>query len=118
MFGDILSDLAAGLVGGMGLAPSADLGDESGLFQPAHGTAPDIAGRGVANPIAMILSSAMMLEWLAHPQCTRAAARIQQAVASVLANPSQRTPDLSGTLTTRAMGDAVLQALVSITNGK
>lgn len=65
MFGDILSDLAAGLIGGMGMAPSADLGDHHGLFQPAHGTAPDIAGQGKANPSAMILSSAMMLDWLA-----------------------------------------------------
>lgn len=65
MFGDILSDLIAALVGGMGMAPSADLGDKHGLFQPAHGTAPDIAGQGKANPTAMILSAAMMLEWLA-----------------------------------------------------
>lgn len=66
MFGDILSDLIAALVGGMGMAPSADLGDKHGLFQPAHGTAPDIAGQGKANPTAMLLSTAMMLEWLGH----------------------------------------------------
>lgn len=66
MFGDILSDLIASLVGGMGMAPSADIGDRWALFQPAHGTAPDIAGRGLANPTAMILSAAMMLDWLAH----------------------------------------------------
>lgn len=64
MFGDILSDLIAGLVGGMGMAPSGDIGDTHALFQPAHGTAPDIAGRGIANPTAMILSAAMMLDWL------------------------------------------------------
>ncbi len=64
MFGDILSDEAAGLVGGMGMAPSADIGDEHGLFQPCHGSAPDIAGQGKANPTAMILSAAMMLDWL------------------------------------------------------
>ena len=64
MFGDILSDLAAGLIGGMGMAPSADIGDRHAVFQPAHGTAPDIAGKGIANPIAAILSAAMMLDWL------------------------------------------------------
>src|SRR5204863_44627 len=67
MFGDILSDLAAGLVGGMGMAPSGDIGDECAVFQPSHGTAPDIAGKGIANPIATILSAALMLEWLEHP---------------------------------------------------
>jgi 3-isopropylmalate dehydrogenase len=65
MFGDILSDLAAALVGGLGVAPSADIGDDHAVFQPCHGTAPDIAGQGIANPIATILSAAMMLEWLA-----------------------------------------------------
>jgi 3-isopropylmalate dehydrogenase len=64
MFGDILSDLGAGLVGGMGFSPSADIGDDHAVFQPAHGTAPDIAGQGIANPTAMILSAAMMLDWL------------------------------------------------------
>jgi 3-isopropylmalate dehydrogenase len=72
-FGDILSDLGAALIGGMGMAPSGDIGDEHGLFQPAHGTAPDIAGKGLANPTAMILSAAMMLDWLGErhrvPQC-------------------------------------------------
>ena len=66
MFGDILSDLSAGLVGGMGMAPSGDVGDGHALFQPAHGTAPDIAGQGKANPCAMFLSAAMMLDWLAE----------------------------------------------------
>ena len=65
MYGDILSDLGAGLIGGMGMAPSADVGESMAVFQPSHGTAPDIAGNGVANPIAMILSGALMLEWLA-----------------------------------------------------
>jgi 3-isopropylmalate dehydrogenase len=64
MFGDILSDLGAGLIGGMGFAPSGDIGDEHALFQPCHGTAPDIAGKGIANPAAMVLSAAMMLDWL------------------------------------------------------
>ncbi len=64
MFGDILSDLGAALMGGLGYAPSADIGEEHAVFQPCHGTAPDIAGKGLANPTAMILSAAMMLEWL------------------------------------------------------
>ena len=65
MFGDILSDLTAGLIGGMGMAPSADIGDTHAVFQPCHGTAPDIMGQGKANPTAMILSAALMLDWLA-----------------------------------------------------
>ena len=64
MFGDIISDLAAATVGGMGMAPSADVGDRCGLFQPSHGTGPDIAGQGIANPLAQILSAGMMLTWL------------------------------------------------------
>src|SRR5262245_52579286 len=111
MFGDILSDLAAGIVGGMGLAPSADIGKRAAVFQPAHGTAPDIAGRGIANPIAMILSAAMMLHWLDHPSTIKAARRIEQAVAAVLSDPALRTPDLGGRLTTQQMTDAVLQRL-------
>lgn len=111
MFGDILSDLAAALVGGMGLAPSADIGDHSAVFQPAHGTAPDIAGRGIANPTAMILSAALMLDWLEYPDCSHAADQIRRAVATVLANPTLRTPDLGGRLTTRAVADAIVAAL-------
>ena len=65
MYGDILSDMGAGLIGGLGMAPSGDIGDAHGLFQPVHGTAPDIAGQGKANPCAMFLSAAMMLDWLA-----------------------------------------------------
>src|SRR6187401_1612340 len=84
MFGDILSDLTAGLIGGMGMAPSADIGDSHAVFQPCHGTAPDIMGQGKANPTAMILSTAMMLDWLAdrhdHPPASDAALRIERAV--------------------------------------
>jgi 3-isopropylmalate dehydrogenase len=111
MFGDILSDLAAGIIGGMGLAPSADLGERCGVFQPSHGTAPDIAGRGIANPIAMILSAAMMLEWLARPATIQAAASIRSAVAAVLADPVQRTPDQGGKLSTSEMATAVIDRL-------
>ncbi len=84
MFGDILSDLAAGLIGGLGIAPSADIGDKHAVFQPCHGTAPDIMGQGKANPTAMILSAAMMLDWLADrhdlPPAAEAAMRIERAV--------------------------------------
>ena len=88
MFGDILSDLGAGLIGGMGMAPSGDIGDEHGLFQPAHGTAPDIAGQGKANPSAMFLSAAMMLDWLAErhaePRLDLRARRIEHALEAAL----------------------------------
>jgi 3-isopropylmalate dehydrogenase len=111
MFGDILSDLAAGLIGGMGMAPSADLGDNCGIFQPSHGTAPDIAGQGIANPIAMILSVALMLEWLDDPACHRGAAIVRSAVEQVLADPTNRTADLGGSLTTAQLGDRIVQGI-------
>jgi 3-isopropylmalate dehydrogenase len=111
LLGDILSDLAAGLVGGMGMAPSADIGDEHAVFQPAHGTAPDIAGKGIANPIAAILSAAMMLDWLGrrhqHAGAVKAATRIEQAVATVLGEGTVRPVDQGGTATTSAIGDAI-----------
>jgi 3-isopropylmalate dehydrogenase len=108
MFGDILSDLSASLVGGMGMAPSADIGDQHAVFQPAHGSAPDIAGKGIANPVAMILSVAMMLDWLGF---AAAAKRIEQAVERVFADPANRTADMGGKLSTDAMGDKILGAL-------
>jgi 3-isopropylmalate dehydrogenase len=111
MFGDILSDLGAGLIGGMGMAPSADLGDEFAVFQPSHGSAPAIAGRGIANPIATILSVAMLLEWIEHPETIRGARLIERAVERVLANPAHRTADLGGKIATTEMGDLVCQAL-------
>jgi 3-isopropylmalate dehydrogenase len=108
MFGDILSDLAAGLVGGMGVAPSADIGDRYAVFQPAHGSAPDIAGQGKANPIATILSVQMMLEWLGVPE---GATLIGNAVEAVLRDATQRTGDLGGTLSTAALGDFVARQI-------
>ena len=120
MFGDILSDLAAGLVGGMGMAPSADIGEEYAVFQPAHGSAPDIAGKGVANPVATILSVAMMLEWFAErnrdAEASRAGAgMIRAAVGTVLADPSARTrdmgPDLRTHLNTQQMTRLIISAL-------
>jgi 3-isopropylmalate dehydrogenase len=84
MFADILSDLGGGLVGGMGMAPCAELGDDHGLFQPAHGSAPDIAGQGKANPTATVLCAAMMLDWLGErhdlPKLNEAAAILDTAV--------------------------------------
>jgi 3-isopropylmalate dehydrogenase len=111
MFGDILSDLAAALVGGMGMAPSADLGDQCAVFQPAHGSAPDIAGRGIANPIATVLSVAMMFEWLDHPETVRGAGLIRRAVERVLADPENRTADLGGTLGTTQLAARIIDAL-------
>jgi 3-isopropylmalate dehydrogenase len=118
MFGDILSDLAAGLIGGMGMAPSADIGDRHGVFQPAHGTAPDIAGKGIANPIAAILSAAMMLDWLGrrkeNPALCEAAEQIDTAVAQVLAGGKTLPVDQGGHATTSEIGDAVVRALSCI----
>lgn len=114
IFGDILSEIAAGLVGGLGIAPSADVSLTHGVFQPSHGSAPDIAGQGVANPTAMILSAAMMLEWLGErhddERCAQAAQAIQNAVESALAS-GIRTRDLGGTAGTQDLLDAVITAL-------
>jgi 3-isopropylmalate dehydrogenase len=114
-FGDILSDLGAGLAGGLGLAPSAEIGERHALFQPSHGTAPQLAGKDVANPLAMILSSMMMLEWLGEKHgdqgASAVARRIEDAVARVLADGSTLTPDLGGRGGTRSVGEAVCQAM-------
>lgn len=115
MFGDILSDLGPGLIGGLGLAPSADLGDRHAVFQPTHGTAPDIAGRGLANPLATILSAAMLLDWLgetrAAPSLTAAATLIHRAVEAGLAEGDLRGVDLGGQLSTSQIGDRVRDRL-------
>jgi 3-isopropylmalate dehydrogenase len=115
MFGDILSDLGAATVGGLGMAPSGDIGDRYALFQPSHGTAPDIAGKSIANPIATILSAAMMCRWLAvqhkDPVAARTADRIEVAVAKALTDPRARTRDIGGTASTREAADAVIRAL-------
>jgi 3-isopropylmalate dehydrogenase len=114
MFGDILSDLAAGLIGGMGFAPSADLGEAHAVFQPSHGTAPDIAGQGKANPTATILSAAMMLDWLAMREggsrMAEAAEEIRRAVDSAFKG-GLRTADVGGTAGTAEATRAVLEAL-------
>jgi 3-isopropylmalate dehydrogenase len=114
MFGDILSDLTAGLIGGMGMAPSADIGDRHAVFQPCHGTAPDIMGQGLANPTAMILSAAMMLDWLAdrhdHPPAAGAPRRIERAVDAAFAG-GLKPCEFGGRDGTAAVGRAVLRAL-------
>ena len=111
MFGDILSDEAAGLVGGMGMAPSADIGDAHGLFQPCHGSAPDIAGQGKANPTAMILSAAMMLDWLGErhddPRLVAAARRIESAIDAAFASGRLLPIELGGRDGTAAIASAV-----------
>jgi len=105
--GDVLSDLAAGLVGGLGLLPSANVGHENALFEPVHGTAPDIAGEGVANPTAAILSAAMLVEYLGY---TEEGAAIRSAVESVLAD-GPRTGDLGGDAATEAVTAAIVDRL-------
>jgi len=97
LFGDILSDEAAGLVGGLGIAPSANLGDQGALFEPVHGSAPDIAGQGIANPVAAILAVAMLLDYIGDE--TRATT-VRNAVHTAL-HTGPRTPDLGGTASTR-----------------
>lgn len=108
MFGDILSDLAAGLIGGMGMAPSGDIGPKYAVFQPSHGSAPDIAGKGIANPVATILCAAMMLDWLGDAASAR---RIETAVTKVFADPGNRTRDMGGSLNTQEMGSLIADAL-------
>jgi isocitrate dehydrogenase (NAD+) len=107
LYGDIVSDLAAGLTGGLGLASGANLGWEYALFEPVHGSAPDIAGKGLADPVAMIFSAAMLLRHVAE----RAAAdAVERAVVGVLAEGAHLTPDLGGTATTMEMAGAIADA--------
>ncbi|MFG0286835.1 MAG: isocitrate/isopropylmalate dehydrogenase family protein [Rhodopirellula sp. JB044] len=114
-FGDILSDLGAGLVGGLGLGPSGEIGENHGLFQPSHGTAPQIAGKNLANPMATMLSAAMMLDWLGDqhndPVAIDAAARLETAVAKVLEAGEVRTRDIGGTSSTSDVATAVADAI-------
>jgi isocitrate dehydrogenase (NAD+) len=104
LYGDIVSDLSAGLVGGLGVAPGANLGWEYAVFEPVHGSAPDIAGRGVANPVAIILSAAMMLRHLAEDA---AAERVEGAVAELLRDGDTLTPDMGGTARTLDVAEAI-----------
>jgi isocitrate dehydrogenase (NAD+) len=108
LYGDIISDLAAGLVGGLGVAPGANIGPECAMFEAVHGTAPDIAGKDIANPMAMILSAVLMLRHMAEAE---AADRIDAALTAVLAQKRAITRDLGGTAGTRAFVDAVVRKL-------
>ena len=108
LYGDIISDLCAGLVGGLGLAAGANLGWEYAVFEPVHGSAPDIAGGGVANPIAMILSGAMLLR---HLHEIAAATAVERAVDRVLERGEARTPDLGGTSSTDDVSAAIVEEL-------
>jgi isocitrate dehydrogenase (NAD+) len=110
LYGDILSDLCAGLVGGLGLVPGANIGWEYAVFEPVHGSAPDIAGTKVANPIAMILSGAMLLRHLGE---MTGASAVEAAVDAVLSGGSVRTPDLGGSSSTTEVTDAIVRALAA-----
>jgi isocitrate dehydrogenase (NAD+) len=104
MFGDILSDEVSGLVGGLGLAPGANIGTHASIFEAVHGSAPDIAGKGIANPAAQMLAAAMMLDHLGELE---RGARIRSAIEKTIVEDQVRTPDLGGKASTRAFGDAV-----------
>jgi isocitrate dehydrogenase (NAD+) len=108
LFGDILSDLCAGLVGGLGLAPGANIGATLGIFEAVHGSAPDIAGKGIANPTALVLAAAMMLDYL---EMTDQASRIRRAVRAVIGEGTCVTADLGGSASTTAYTDALLKRL-------
>jgi methanogen homoisocitrate dehydrogenase len=109
LFGDILSDESAGLVGGLGLAPSGNIGDHNGLFEPVHGSAPDIAGKYIANPCSMILSAAMMLDYLGEWETCN---EIKAAVEKVMADCKIRTPDLGGDASTMDVTKAIVRELI------
>ncbi len=110
LYGDIVSDLAAGLVGGLGVAPGANIGPDCAMFEAVHGSAPDIAGKDIANPMAAILSAVMMLRYIGQPQ---AADRIDKALTQVLAAKKDVTVDLGGAAGTRHMTDAIVGKLKS-----
>jgi 3-isopropylmalate dehydrogenase len=114
-FGDILTDIGAGLVGGLGLAPGLCVGARQAMAQATHGSAPDIAGRGIANPYAMITSGQMLLDWLGRrhkePKAVKAAELMAKAIGQVIAEARCLTPDLGGTARTSEMGDAIAAAI-------
>ncbi|MGL6298099.1 MAG: isocitrate/isopropylmalate family dehydrogenase, partial [Methanobacteriaceae archaeon] len=110
LYGDILSDEGAGLVGGLGLIPSANIGENSGVFEPVHGSAPDIAGKGLANPVAMMLSAVMMLEYLKE---TKAAKILDNAIITVLKEQKVVTGDIGGTASTMEVAKAVKEKIIN-----
>jgi isocitrate dehydrogenase (NAD+) len=108
LYGDVMSDLAAGLVGGLGVVPSANIGDDCAMFEAVHGTAPDIAGKGFANPTALLMSSTLMLDHLGE---RTAAERIQNALETVYREAKHTTRDVGGKAGTEEFADAVIAAL-------
>ena len=108
LFGDILSDLCAGLVGGLGLAPGANIGSEAAIFEAVHGSAPDIAGRGIANPCALLLAACQMLDHIAQPDAAR---RLRTAIRATLDARDRTTPDLGGSGSTTSLVDAIIARL-------
>src|SRR5699024_9419011 len=108
LFGDILSDLCAGLIGGLGLAPGANIGADCAMFEAVHGSAPDIAGKGIANPTSVILAAALMLEHIGE---SAKADRIRRAIRAAIADHDRVTPDLDGSGTTLSFTEAVLERL-------
>lgn len=118
MFGDIITDLAAATVGGLGVSPSADVGKDHGLFQPVHGSAPTLAGKGIVNPLATILSAGLMLQWLgdrhSESNLTKGALLIEKAVENTLTQTSVRTVDLGGKSSTQEVGSEVVRQLKNL----
>jgi isocitrate dehydrogenase (NAD+) len=112
LYGDIVSDLAAGLVGGLGVAPGANIGIDYAMFEAVHGSAPDIAGKDIANPMAMILSAVMLLRYIGEPV---AGGRIDQALEAVLREGEHVTRDLGGSAGTRRMTAAIVEKLAADT---
>ncbi len=110
LYGDIVSDLAAGLVGGLGVAPGANIGTDAAVFEPVHGSAPKYAGLDKANPTALILSGALMLRHLGYPE---AAADVERAVREVIAEGRRTTYDLGGSTGTQDFADAVIEHLAA-----
>jgi isocitrate dehydrogenase (NAD+) len=106
LFGDILSDELAGLVGGLGMAPGANIGEHAAIFEAVHGSAPDIAGKGVANPLAILLASALMLE---HVERQDLATRLRTAIDQALHADNVRTPDLGGKSSTQDFAAAIIK---------
>lgn len=108
LYGDMLSDLASGLIGGLGLLPSSNLGEEFAMFEAVHGSAPDIAGKGIANPTALLWSACMMLEHLGQMEC---AAKIRKSVDTVLEEGEFNTPDIGGNAMTTEYVEEIIKRL-------
>ncbi len=111
LYGDILSDLCSGLVGGLGLVPGANIGKDAAVFEAVHGTAPDIAGKGLANPTALTMSAVLMLKHIGE---VSASEKLHQAILNVFANTDVRTGDLGGTATTEQFTDAIIKEVEAL----